>query len=226
MPTKVIIRLSYNSDTKDRLEEIKMAVPDTTIEPRIMKSAKVEFTKCGYKKASLKNICQNAGVTTGALYKRFAGKADLFEKMLEPTVQEIWDLGEQMDKFNWELVHNNQAVLRWNTAERQQLEWTEFMYERYDEMRLLLSRAEGTKYQFFLKSLVEIHVEQTVKIVEAIKRNKQKANNVEEDELYILYTAFWTAFFEPIVQRFSKEKAQKYISTLANVFNWQVFFGY
>ena len=50
-----------------------MARPDTSIDPRIMDSAKEEFRTLGFEKASLKSICQRAGVTTGALYKRYAG---------------------------------------------------------------------------------------------------------------------------------------------------------
>ena len=55
-----------------------MAKPDTSIDPRIMDSAKEEFRTLGFEKASLKSICQRAGVTTGALYKRYAGKEELF----------------------------------------------------------------------------------------------------------------------------------------------------
>lgn len=55
-----------------------MAKPDVSIEPQILDSAKVEFLKRGYSKASLKEICQNAGVTTGALYKRYSGKEELY----------------------------------------------------------------------------------------------------------------------------------------------------
>ena len=51
-----------------------MARPDTSIDPRIMDSAREEFRTLGFEQASLKSICQRAGVTTGALYKRYAGK--------------------------------------------------------------------------------------------------------------------------------------------------------
>ena len=35
-----------------------MAKPDTSIDPRIMDSAKEEFRTLGFEKASLKSICQ------------------------------------------------------------------------------------------------------------------------------------------------------------------------
>ena len=44
-----------------------MAVPDRSIDPRIMESARREFLKTGFEKAMLKDICDGAGITTGAL---------------------------------------------------------------------------------------------------------------------------------------------------------------
>lgn len=41
---------------------------------RLLISAKKEFVEKGYLQASLRNICKNAGVTTGALYFFFQDK--------------------------------------------------------------------------------------------------------------------------------------------------------
>lgn len=51
-----------------------MAVPDHSIDPRIFESARKEFLENGFEKASLKAICEGAGVTTGALYKKSEAK--------------------------------------------------------------------------------------------------------------------------------------------------------
>ena len=47
-----------------------MSVRDTSIDPRLLESARKEFMERGFLKAELKTICDNAGVTTGAVYKR------------------------------------------------------------------------------------------------------------------------------------------------------------
>lgn len=39
-----------------------------TTRERLLESASREFLSNGYQKASLRTICRNAGVTTGALY--------------------------------------------------------------------------------------------------------------------------------------------------------------
>ena len=55
-----------------------MAKPDHSLDPLILASARWEFLEKGFEKASLKHICENANVTTGALYKRYSGKEELF----------------------------------------------------------------------------------------------------------------------------------------------------
>ena len=42
---------------------------------KLLECAKKEFLAKGYMKASLRNICKDAGVTTGALYFFFKDKA-------------------------------------------------------------------------------------------------------------------------------------------------------
>ena len=49
---------------------------DKATKEKLLESAKKEFLEKGYMKASLRTICKNAGVTTGALYFFFQGKED------------------------------------------------------------------------------------------------------------------------------------------------------
>ena len=69
-----------------------MAVADRSIDPRILDSARTEFLASGFEKASLKTICEGAGVTTGALYKRYKGKEDLFSAVVEQTVPDLYEV--------------------------------------------------------------------------------------------------------------------------------------
>ena len=66
-----------------------MAIPDKSIDPRLLASAQAEFMKHGYLKAELKTICENADITTGAVYKRYRGKEDLFSAVVEETANAL-----------------------------------------------------------------------------------------------------------------------------------------
>ena len=54
-----------------------MSLPDRSIDSRLLTAAKEEFLEKGFDKASIAEICKAAGVTTGALYKRYTGKEEL-----------------------------------------------------------------------------------------------------------------------------------------------------
>ena len=56
---------------------------------RLIESARAEFSEKGYTKASLRKICADAGVTTGALYFFFKDKEDLFAAIVEQPFEEL-----------------------------------------------------------------------------------------------------------------------------------------
>ena len=58
-----------------------------TIE-KLKKAGKEEFLKNGYQRASLRMICNSAGVTTGAFYFSFESKEALLKAILEPLVNQ------------------------------------------------------------------------------------------------------------------------------------------
>ena len=58
----------------------------------LMESGKKEFLEKGYMKASLRKICADAGVTTGALYFFFKDKEDLFGAISEPPLKILTDI--------------------------------------------------------------------------------------------------------------------------------------
>ena len=90
-----------------------MSKPDKSIDPRILKSAKEEFLSQGYEKASLKTICANAKVTTGALYKRYKSKEELFTAVVTPTLEALNEVADNR-RINFETVTEFELIEAWN----------------------------------------------------------------------------------------------------------------
>ena len=65
-------------------------IHDSETKKHLIECAKAEFMEKGFAGASLRNICQEAGVTTGALYFFFHDKDDLFCEIV----------GDFMDRLN------------------------------------------------------------------------------------------------------------------------------
>ena len=90
-----------------------MSVPDKSIDPRLLASAEAEFLDKGFIKAELKTICENAGITTGAVYKRYKGKEDLFCAVVDDMKQaadEILKLRD-MGKTVFIVTHDLEFIL-------------------------------------------------------------------------------------------------------------------
>ena len=98
------------------------------IQIALLKSGKQQFLAHGFDRASLRVICRNANVTTGAFYSHFDKKEDLFCAIVEPTVSAFRELFD-------------------TAAGRETVD--------LDEYRLLLDCADGTKFAGFRKWLTE-----------------------------------------------------------------------
>ena len=56
---------------------------------KILDCGKKHFLKNGFEKASLRDICKDAGVTTGAFYRHFNDKNELFKIFVKATEYEL-----------------------------------------------------------------------------------------------------------------------------------------
>jgi len=203
-----------------------MSLSDSSIDQKILESAKAEFLEKGFKNASLREICKGAGVTTGALYKRFSGKEALFDAVVKPTLQDIRDLGDTVIKYNYEYLDGNKMQKVWDMSEETHKRWIEFFYDRYDGMRLLLCGSEGSRHSSFSHDFVLENTKHTYAFIQEAKRRGISVNEIDEDELHILLTAYWSTFFETIAHDFPKEKALHHCGVITRFFNWQVVLGF
>lgn len=203
-----------------------MSLPDRSIDPKILKCAKDEFMSKGYADASLRTICQNAGVTTGALYKRYSGKEALFEALVASTLQEIEAYVSRIESYDYEQLNKNQMQAVWDMSAETLKNVVEFFYEHYDSFKLLLCYADGSVYSDFLNDFVSDHTRRTVNFANAAYQKGIMQSHIDEDEIHMALTAFWSTLFEPIKHDLPKEKALRHCEIVAKLFNWQAIFGF
>ena len=114
-----------------------MAVADRSIDPRILESARTEFLASGFEKASLKTICEGAGVTTGALYKRYKGKEELFCAVVEQTVSDLYEVAHARGDKDPAVMSNQELIKAWDMDGADMMWWFRFLYDRRDDFYLL-----------------------------------------------------------------------------------------
>ena len=115
----------------------------------LLECAKREFLEKGYMKASLRNICKEAGVTTGALYFFFKDKEDLYAIMEEHYATEM---------------HNEDQVAQLDIADDGDLEASRQiirqMYANREAFLLLLTKSQGSRFENCLDEVVDISEQQ------------------------------------------------------------------
>lgn len=140
---------------------------------RLIASAKAEFLEKGYAKASLRKICANAGVTTGALYFFFDSKEDLFRAIVEPPFAALVNLMQE------HFAEEEALLLLPDAYEHQEGDHDEIaellirhLYQNYDAFLLLLTKAQGTAFEDSLDRIVDMTEKQFVASVEQFSRQK------------------------------------------------------
>ena len=180
-----------------------MAVADHSIDPRILKSARAEFVKHGFEKSSLKAICDGAGVTTGALYKRYKGKEELFCAVVEQTVQDLYAEAERRGNLDPASMTDEQLIRAWEMEGSDMMWWFQYLYERREDFYLLLACSEGTRYSNFQHDWVALLTKATSAFLEEAKSRGLCRNDIQPEELHILLSAFWTTIYEPFIHHFT-----------------------
>lgn len=202
-----------------------MATPDHSIDPRILNSAKKEFLAHGFEKASLKAICEDAKVTTGALYTRYKGKEDLFHSVVADTVKVLNEFVEKKSSISPSVLSDELLIKAWEMGESM-LEWFHFLYQHHDGFILLLSSAAGTRYANFQHDFVEIMTTKTYEYFLEAKKRGLTVADISVVEMHILLSAFWTTVYEPFIHGYTLEQIEAHCELMCRLFNWYEVLGF
>ena len=180
----------------------------------VLACAKKEFLEKGYKDASLRVIAQAAGTSTGSIYTRFKDKAGLFDAIVGPAADQLKDMFVEIQENFHSLDDSTQEAEMGEYTSRHQMEMLEYIYDHFDEFRLLLDCSDGTRFSSFVDELVDIEVEYTYKYMGVINCESVKSGVVTEDFIHIIVTAYFNGMFEVVRHNMSRDDARKYIRLL------------
>lgn len=193
-----------------------MAIPDQTITPRLLESAKSEFLNMGFEAASINVICKNANITTGALYKRFSTKEQLFNSLVEKPAEQLRNRLEGENEAYHKLSKReqlNRAFSNWYEDKT----FIGFIYEFKDEFMLILKCATGTKYESYFDELADIITHSTIKFIKNVYINNLETS-ISNDLVHILVSSYIKGILESLMHNMSLEEAKVYESYLKRFF--------
>lgn len=202
-----------------------MAVADSSIDPKLLESAKKEFLERGFELASLKNICDRAQVTTGALYNRYKGKEELFAKVVEETVLSIEEARSKRSSIDLKAASDEELKMMWKMNKESLYWWFELFEKHKDKVTLLIRCSAGTRYANFKHDFVEVVTETSYEIYEEMKRRKLTSKNISKKIMHTVHSAYFEMVYEPYVHGFSWEEICEIIDAMMNLLDFEKFIG-
>ena len=197
-----------------------MSVRDESIDPRLLESARKEFMEHGFLKAELKNICDNAGITTGAVYKRYKGKEELFCAVVKDTADTLDDFVSLRTQLEFSNMNDKEVCETWIMNERFVLDLFRMLWKIRDDFVLLLKQSAGTAYENyghdFALRMTEAYMQY---YLEAKKRGLAHAD-ISKEEMHVLCTSFWTAIYEPFVHKMTWKEIEKHCKVMCRFYDW------
>ena len=160
-------RCKHNREGNDIKKEAANENKETR--KHLLECAGREFLEKGYMKASLRNICKEAGVTTGALYFFFKDKEDLFAALVEEPLQKLYAAMEE--HYATEMRNGEQVALLVLEDDRD-LETSRQiirqMYANRDAFLLLLTKSQGSRFENCLDEVVDISEQQYRRLCDTV----------------------------------------------------------
>ena len=178
---------------------------------KILDAAMREFMDKGFEKASLRHIVKNAGLTTGAFYKYYPTKEALFAELVSPYANHMYSIYDNtLENFQKQSAEEQTENMMDASSEGVE-QMVEYLYEHYDNFKLLLCCADGTEYQY----------------IDTMRKAGADIPDIDEELCHMIASGMFSGIFEIVIHDMEKEDAKKRVATLKRFYTggWEKVFG-
>ena len=192
-------------------------------EKNILNTARKHFLKDGFSGASLRNIVKDAGLTTGAFYKYYPTKEALFDALTDPYIEHIYQIYDRVVEDFEKLSAKEQTSNMSDTSGDGMDQMIDYIYEHYDNFRLLLKCGDSGKFETFIHNMVDREMRSSLEYVKKMKEDGIEIPIVGESLMHMIYTGFFSSIFQIIEHDIDKETAKRNVHKLLefNTGGWE-----
>lgn len=192
-------------------------------EKNILNTARKHFLKDGFSGASLRNIVKDAGLTTGAFYKYYPTKEALFDALTDPYIEHIYQIYDHVVEDFEKLSAKEQTSNMSDTSGDGIDQMIDYIYEHYDNFRLLLKCGDSGKFETFIHNMVDREMRSSLEYVKKMKEDGIEIPIVGESLMHMIYTGFFSSTFQIIEHDIDKETAKRNVHKLRefNTGGWE-----
>lgn len=181
---------------------------------KIIPCAKREFLDKGFERASLRKIAADANMSAAGLYRHFESKEAMFDALVAPLVDTYLRNYEKSMQLSYELLDTEEIKKFWEVSEEEGLQYIDFIYDHFEEFKLLLTCSDGTKYQNFMHDISEMEVKEMTRLMDELRSRGFTVKDISQDELHMLVSGYVASIFEVVIHDYPREKAIAQARTL------------
>ncbi|WP_409068494.1 TetR/AcrR family transcriptional regulator [Clostridium sp. FAM 1755] len=156
---------------------------------KLLISAQSEFLKYGYDKASLRTICKNVGLTTGALYFFFDNKEELFESLVKKVAKsfkEIISIFVETEKENYKNILNGKYIDNPHCHIEHEKKFMRYMYTNKNAFILLTMKSQGSCYENYYNEVLQLVERSFSEFLELYNGKVSKNSHIIEYTIHCL----------------------------------------
>ncbi len=181
---------------------------------KIIEVSRELFATLGFNNVSMRRIAKDASLTTGALYNHFENKDDLFECIVGKSAKGLLELFSEVHQLEDVDLLEKYGEMEDEVAKKT-IKVIDYLYDNFGDMKIIFTKASGSKYENFIDDLVEIE--------DVLSRRLYKNDElgyVDEFFIHVLATMGVRNFLEVIYHDLSKEEALDYMNKIQHFYRY------
>ena len=137
--------------------------------------------------------------------------------------EHIYQIYDQIVEEFEKLSASDQTRNMSDTSSDGMEQMVDYIYDHYDNFRLLLKCGDSGKFELFIHNMVEREMKSSLNYMEKMKENGVKIPIVEESLMHMIYTGFFSSVFQIIEHDIDRETAKKNVHQLKefNTGGWE-----
>ncbi|MDR2038855.1 MAG: TetR/AcrR family transcriptional regulator [Bacteroidales bacterium] len=184
-----------------------MRVLKDDIYQAILKSARNEFIRKGFKDTSMRDIAKNAHVSLSNIYNYFKNKDEIFLAIVKPAKDNIFRFVEQ--QHTEENIDFNKMSTFHYQEETTEV-YIQLLMKYKDELRLLLYHSEGSSMKNFRETFTEYLTQVSLKHMDIIKKHYPKVRHISPFFIHALCAFMVSTVGEIVIHNLSRQKIREF----------------
>ena len=175
----------------------------------LLEAGKKVFLEVGFRDASLRKIAAMLGVTTGAIYRYYTDKEALFDAIVSGPAEELVNRYRAAHQ-EYSSISLEEQISGLGQVSENNSWMMDFIYDHFDEFKLIVCCSAGTRYEHYIDTLVEIEANSSLQLTEELQEAGYKLPPLSDELAHMISSGLFNCMFETIRHDMPKEKALEY----------------